>query len=476
MNAGQRIGVAALMGSLSCCQPAPQRPDIILIVADTLRRDALGVYGASPAATPKLDSLAAQGVVFEDCIAQCSWTRPSMVSLFQGVHLPSYRDRPAEELSTLAEELSDEGYLCLASGANPLLGADVGFARGFERYELRTRPPEVPEGVPLGGSWQEVWLAADPGVRAAPSDAPLFIYLHLMEPHAPYELDPRWGQELALPDARPLSLRLLAKLKEQLGADVADGGAWQEGLARIQAARHAYSHSVRSLDEGVGLIVDELRSLRPERPKIFLLASDHGEALFDVLAPTQPRGDAVRDPEVALYRDHGQILPEALIRVPLIVFGHGIPRGLRVKDSVQNLDLFPTLIELAGRDPAPTRDGRSLLPWSSARAASALSFASVLHEHAVRDQASGLKPVLPTAVGRSAGRGPMLTSWVEDPAGLEDLSRTLPRERELLEAELDSWSRRGAVSSSLRVSDPAVLRALGYSGPGGDPLPPPGER
>lgn len=471
MRLSLTMGALSLAGTLSCSQPVPERPDIVLIVADTLRHDALGAYGAPPAASPRLDALASQGVVFEDCIAQCSWTRPSMVSLFQGVHLPRYRDRPADDLSTLAEELRGEGYLCLASGANPLLGAEVGFARGFDSYELRTLPPESIAGVPLGAPWQEVWSAAEPWVLAAPTEAPLFLYLHLMEPHAPYAVDPRWEQDLALADARPLSPELLAWIKMRMGDDSVRGEAWENGLARIQSTRHAYSHSVRSLDEGVGVIVDEIRKLRPSRPQVFVLASDHGEALFDALAPTSMLGDPGQTPDTVLYRDHGQVLPEALIRVPLIAFGHGVPEGLRVADSVQNLDLFPTLLELGGRRSTPPRDGRSLLPWSSPASGPGLSFAAVLHEHAVRDQASGLKLILPTAVGRAEGRRPMFTSWAEDPAGLKDLSSRMPQARQLLEAELDSWRIRGAVSSSIRASDPTVLRALGYSGPSGAPLP-----
>lgn len=463
-----RLALLALAG---CAPSAPLGPDVVLIVADTLRRDALGTYGAPTGSSPCLDALAARGLVYEDCVAQCSWTRPSMVSLLQGVPLPRYRDRPVEELSTLAEELSARGYACIAGVANPLVGEDAGFARGFGAFHLRTQPPATPGGVPLGGTWSEVWEAVEPELEATPADQPLFLYLHLMEPHAPYRVDPRWSSALAPEAARPLDPALARAAQGPAPLSPGEDEAWAEAEQRIQADRLAYAHAVRTLDEGIGEVVARVRALRADRDPVFVVGSDHGEALYDCLAPPAAGPVEAAAPEARLMREHGRVLAEPLIRVPLLVFGGGVPQGQRVRGPVENLDLFPTLLALAAAGDAPSRGGGSLHPWGGAPDRGGLAFAAVLHERAVRDSTSGLKLVVPTPVGEAEGRRAVLTDWREDPAGLRDLSLERAEERAALQARLGAWVRTHGTPSSLDSSDPAVLRALGYAGPSGAPLP-----
>ena len=76
----------------------------------------------------------------------------------------------AREVMALREELSARGYACIAGVANPLVGEDAGFARGFGAFHLRTQPPATPGGVPLGGTWSEVWEAVEPELEATPAD------------------------------------------------------------------------------------------------------------------------------------------------------------------------------------------------------------------------------------------------------------------------------------------------------------------
>ena len=85
------------------------RPDVFLIVVDTLRADRLQPYGCERPTSPTLQALAERGVVFEDVTAQGSWTKPSMVSLLQGHYLTAYRDILLEDSPTMAEQFRKSG-------------------------------------------------------------------------------------------------------------------------------------------------------------------------------------------------------------------------------------------------------------------------------------------------------------------------------------------------------------------------------
>lgn len=455
------VGVGALL-AVRFQSGASRQPDVVLILADTLRRDALGVYGARAEASPAIDAYAAQGVTFSDCTAQCSWTRPSMVSLLQGVYLPQYRDRPLPERRLIAEELGASGYRTIGSVANPLVGAELGFARGFDVFHMSTDPPPVPGEVPLGGSWHMAWDAVEQSISQAGAQ-PVFLYLHLMEPHAPYEWTPRLADTLPAVPFEPTVQ--LARALERSGIQQSVDGA---SLERITADRAAYAHDVRRLDEGVNAIVERFKELRPDRDVAFLIASDHGEALYDCLAPQRPPEGAPLDQ--VLYRDHGQILAEPLIRTPLVLFGDRIPRGVRVEGPVENVDVFPTLLHLAGAEVPPGLSGRSLLPLVPGMEGRRFAFSSVLHERSVRDLETNLKLILPTSIGLAAGRAPFLSDWSADPGGFEALDSSDPQGRQALEAELRQWARRHAVETSLPLVNSAALEALGYAGPEGQPL------
>jgi arylsulfatase A-like enzyme len=126
--------------ALACSKPAPntvRRPDVFLIVVDTLRADHLGCYGYPRPSSPNLDRLAAEGAVFEDATSQASWTRLSMVSMLQGHYVTDYRDVFEEKAPTLAEVFHQAGYRTVGEVANILLSADAGFGRGFDHYDAR---------------------------------------------------------------------------------------------------------------------------------------------------------------------------------------------------------------------------------------------------------------------------------------------------------------------------------------------------
>ena len=232
----------ALVGAISCSRepqrasaPIPpcsalrragpaQPRSVVFIVADALRRDRLGVYGG-PARTPGFDRFARENLLFTAAFTQAPWTKPSIATLFTGLYPSQHRvathpqlpdpesrrrgeavlesDVLSEDLVTLAEVMRAAGFRTAAFVSNPWLGKSFGFAQGFETYDDSFAGNDTPGRVVSQAGLD--WLAA------LPDRNPYLLYLHYMDPHAPYapipvaELERR--RETIEADARPLSRR-----------------------------------------------------------------------------------------------------------------------------------------------------------------------------------------------------------------------------------------------------------------------------
>ena len=120
--------------------PVGRRPNILVIVIDTLRSDHLGCYGYTRPTSPNIDRLASEGVLFEQCYSVASWTYPSFISMFTGL-LPAAHgcvmatEMLPETIPTFPEQLKKRGYFCGAVVSNPILNGKLGFARGFDHYD-----------------------------------------------------------------------------------------------------------------------------------------------------------------------------------------------------------------------------------------------------------------------------------------------------------------------------------------------------
>ncbi|MBI4878373.1 MAG: sulfatase-like hydrolase/transferase [Planctomycetes bacterium] len=139
--------LAAVLAA-GCAPGAPARPNVVLVIADTLRADALGAYGNRLAASPELDAIAAAGVLCERVVAPCSWTRPSIGALLTGQYprtLGLYEEEDEilkESCRTLADRLRDLGYATYGATANPMINAAFHFDQGFDVY-LDSVSPEI---------------------------------------------------------------------------------------------------------------------------------------------------------------------------------------------------------------------------------------------------------------------------------------------------------------------------------------------
>src|SRR5215470_1648026 len=154
MRRALSISALALL-ALSCGggKPAPvAKPNLVLVTLDTTRADHLGCYGDARAATPNIDRIAAEGVLFDQAIAVAPLTLPSHASLLTGLYPPRHgvRDNADFQLpdsaTTLAEQLHAQGYKTAASVGTYILARPSGLDQGFERYDEPTPRPRIAAG------------------------------------------------------------------------------------------------------------------------------------------------------------------------------------------------------------------------------------------------------------------------------------------------------------------------------------------
>ncbi len=309
-------------------------PNVVLVVMDTLRVDRLSAYGYGRPTSPRLAELAARGTLYESAWSTSSWTWPATASLLTGLQPQEHGvlDKGScylsSELTTVAESLQRAGFTTAAWSGNPLVSPLRNFGQGFEDFdsaESFRKTGEFFDGI-------EAWLRAR-------GDTRFFLYLHLVEPHAPY---------VALPDGKArLAPAVAAELAEHYGEDsraLLDGaGHGPDGALRTEdvvSAEHQRGYSdlydacVWSGDSWFGRVLDLLAELELADETIVIFTNDHGEELFD-------RG----------LMNHGQSLHPELTRAPLVLAGPGIEVGRRERAPVSTRHIAPTIARLAGVDP-----------------------------------------------------------------------------------------------------------------------------
>jgi arylsulfatase A-like enzyme len=293
--------------------------NVVFLLIDTLRADRLGIYGYARPTSPVIDAAAAYGIVFEDVVSQSSWTKTSMASLWTGTYpihngILRYSHVIPEEAVMPAERFHDAGYRTVGLWRNGWVEANFGFAQGFESY---VRPAIGAERMriyresrtpnPIAGTDEDLTISATDFLKKFGSQR-FFLYLHYMDVHQ-YVYD----ESSAI-----------------FGTSYSD----------------IYDQSIRWVDRLVGVLFDELESQGLLQRTLVVIAADHGEAFLE-------HG----------REGHAQDLHGEVTRVPLILLPPFlIEPGVRVRTTVSNADVWPTLLELVGLPPLPGADGRSLVP------------------------------------------------------------------------------------------------------------------
>ena len=323
---------------------SPRDPNLVLVVMDTLRADRLSAYGYERATSPHLERLAARGTLFENAYAAASWTWPSTASILTGLHPQEHgvvRGGSCfltQDVRTVAEVLQEGGFTTAAWSGNPLVSASRNFHQGFELFA------DHGEGFRKSGVFFDRvarWLENHAGTR-------FFVYLHLTEPHLPFEALPEGLRRFA-PDAPESFPARMGELKGILahGNGVApDGTLLVDKLVPAEDRRwtdDVYDACVWSGDHWLGELVDLLERLELEDETVVAFTSDHGEELFE-------RG----------FFEHSQSVHTELVRAPLVIAGPGVPVGRRVATPVSNRRLAPLLAALGGVELEPGFDALEL--------------------------------------------------------------------------------------------------------------------
>ena len=392
------------------------RPNILIYLIDTLRRDHLGVYGFERPVSPQIDAFAEGATVYEDAVGQSTWTKPAVASMFTGVWPPvhgatGWKHKLPENLASLPEVLQGAGYRTGAVVANPHIVRDFGFARGFDDFTriLKRPSPRLNEVV---FDWLE---NAD--------DRPFFLCVHTMGPHAPYRPPEPWLSRFAprtseMPTWTP---------------------SWRWPLEARPFLLDLYDAEIAFNDDSFGALLRRLVDLDAYDDTLVVLVSDHGEEFK----------------EHGRWLHGGNLFP-ATLHVPLIVKFPGQTTGVRVERTVQQSDLMPTLLAAAGIGKPRRVEGRDLwLEGPSDPLYSHLRLSGTPLQHSVIDPPWKLIRHLET--GREEAYRLDL-----DPGELKSRADEAPAElRFQLERELED-ARQADLSSEEEEAVVSRLADLGY--------------
>ena len=313
-----------------------REPDVLVYVVDTLRADASSVGGRRPFPSGQIADFVDSAVRFESARTTAPWTLPATWSLlsgqyptFHGFRKAASRPKDLERFRTLGERLSSVGYRTIAASQSYIIGRTYGFDRGFDDFTLCDRL-----GSTRPRSEDARWIAWH-GLRATPPDTPAFLYVHTVEPHAPYS--PVEADEIV--GSLPADLRTKISAPASLlsdGSPVAP-----EWIAR---ARDLYLAEAREADLGFGETLRLMGAFGRLENSIIVFTSDHGEEFFE-------HGGF----------DHSRTLFDELLVVPLAVrFPDLGLAGTHTGVPASLVDVVPTVIAAAGLPPDSTLPGFDL--------------------------------------------------------------------------------------------------------------------
>jgi len=327
--------------------PAAELPHIFLYVIDTLRADHLGAYGYDLSTSPNIDAFAADSVRFSRAVAQTSWTRPAVASIFTGLLVKSHgiidmsTGLPPTAM-TIAGQLRDKGYETGGFTLNGQVDPTMGFANGFATYETLSESAEIERRA-------AEWIGRDTGA------APLFLFLHTIEPHNPYDpepadrealardVDPNLGTQEMIESLEPIGFkaeqaRNRTSSGKPLGPSERSGKHKEELIA-------LYDAEIRGADARFGRFLSMLKAADLYHDSIVVLVADHGEEFYDHGRLT-----------------HGMTLYGEQLNIPLIIkFPGNWGAGRTLDWPVNQIDIMPTVLDYVGLSVPDTIDGRSLM-------------------------------------------------------------------------------------------------------------------
>jgi arylsulfatase A-like enzyme len=327
-SAPVRAALAAVALALAALPAAraeerPRFPDLLLITVDTLRADRLSSSGYPRLTSPNLDRLLAAGFRFANAHTVEPLTNPAIATLLTSlpphVHGATRNGLPARSgLVTLPELLAKRGYRTAAFLGNWTLKPQLsGLDAPWQTYDVvtsRKRWFGFYKSEATAADLTDEALAWAERQRAAEPERPYLLWVHYVEPHAPYRLHRRFA--------------------ERLGID-----------PQHASASDRYDSEIAAADEEIGRLLAGLDALPGERDRLTVFTADHGEALGE-------------DGELG----HGRLLHEPTLAAPLAFVAPARIAPGESAAEVSTLDVAPTLLGLLGLQPHPYFRGRDLSP------------------------------------------------------------------------------------------------------------------
>jgi arylsulfatase A-like enzyme len=398
-----------------------ERPNVIVYLIDTLRRDRLGSYGYDRPTSPEIDEFAAEATFFANSHGQSSWTKPTVASLFTGVWPPKHgatgwKHRLPASFETLAERLQQAGWSTAGFVTNVNAGRAFGIAQGFDTLWYQRKV----DAAAVNG---EVFTWLDNVDRSRP----FFLYVHTMDPHAGYKPREPYRSAFApnadqMPSWKPR---------------------WKWPIENAPIFSDLYDAEVAQNDAAFGELLDRLRQFDLYEDSLVIFLSDHGEE----------------------FREHGgwrhnrRLFSETL-DVPLVIKFPGQKEAKRSDLPVSHVDVLPTVLDVVGLPAFEAADGQSLTSPVSRPIFSHLRVGRYpLQYSVIRGQWKLI---------RTHKNGPkiQLFNLEADPGEARNLASELPVRAAAMEALLEQQLADSGTTASeeTEISDETEreLRALGY--------------
>jgi choline-sulfatase len=325
-------GAAAILAALgAACVTVPRAaerpPNILLITADSLRADRIDWSGGR---TPALAALARRGTRFTRAYTVTPWTAPSLVSIFTGLYPPTHGvenrdDSTPKALPTLPRLLAARGFTL----------RNYGFFTAVSYFRNLGLPEQAVAGAEIEGARALAeWLPSAP--------EPFFAWIHFVEPHLPYGAGGYEAAEAKVKGSSGLE-------RSQVSATVPLGAGYSFAPGDRDKLVALYDADVERMDAEIGRVLAALERKSPASRTLVCFTADHGEELLDHgwVGHASTSGEAK--------------LVDEVLHVPLVFAGPGVPAGGVAASLAQNVDVTPSLLELAGVPRPKSMQGVSLV-------------------------------------------------------------------------------------------------------------------
>ena len=341
---------------------------VVVFLGDTLRRDHLDAYGYGRDTVPFLSQLAAEGVRFSDTISQATWTKVSVPTILSSVYPTSHGivgqpDRLPSTVTTLAEAFRGAGYATFQTSSVLFSGRLSNLHQGVEVLHERASIDNDDLGH-SGAKTARTYVDRFLTWLDDHHDVPFYAFIHVFDPHFPFEPYPPYDLMWASPAGKDEHAARLDRVRETFGDDLRRPGFLrgpqpqnfpnrseleQAGVDPDLYTSHLldwYDGSIRGMDAEVARLLEGLRERGVGDDTLFAFVSDHGEEFLD-------HG----------WGWHGNTVYGESVNVPMMLWWPGVvPQGRVVDETVESINLMPTLLELSCVRVPEGAQGQSLLP------------------------------------------------------------------------------------------------------------------